>query len=171
MRSTLRNVAITAALAGLLHCGPLVSASGFWALIFGGSQTTTKQASTSNQTKPNDDHNCGCFPNKTEKRLKWCDKNGNPDLENGEYLCCADCGMVCGRPGPKRELPPVTPFPPPCPTVPDHIANCGTSATCPKCGHPCIERPPAPYASCPPADHCTTTSAGNVCVHCGKECG
>jgi len=44
---------------------------------------------------------------------------------------------------PAREPPPVTPFPPPCPSIDDHVAGCkGGTGRCTKCGHPCPNGPP-----------------------------
>ena len=61
-----------------------------------------------------------------------CDSTKGPwaACENDGALCCRECGKVCYR----FASIPVTP---PCPSVADHLKNCGGAKVCPACHHPC----------------------------------
>lgn len=50
--------------------------------------------------------------------------------EDGGAMCCRTCGKVCYR----FEAVPIVK---PCPTIADHIKNCGGAKVCPSCHHPC----------------------------------
>lgn len=94
-------------------------------------------------------HSCACRPTDDEEARQYarCNADGTHN-DNGTHYCCPECGKVCGRmfneeAKPTREVPPVMPISPPCSSVAEHIAGCGSgTGRCTKCGHPCPNGPP-----------------------------